>query len=354
MHVLFPRSTLLCAVIRAVPRSCCNIDMSRNWSGSGCRFYACPLRGKPLNGNILLIAWELGNQVNLMQRGTCDSRFFSLKGFYGRFVVFFVNSKLLKSRVMQPVTRAMETYVKWSGAYEWVNDFCNVIWWIIYEPQSSGDHQQVTGESTAVLKRITDNSNRFDRQTAKKDWCPKLKSTSLSLSVPLSRNVHLFQTRTKYCNNGPLLLIWPSAVILFFSRELTSSVSVSLSRWTVFVAGSLAGGGEARRGVGMPQAVCVLPHAHDGQLPIPEHHHSAGWCAIWLTTCFPAEQPHHRASRRLFWLRDTGKMNSPAIFAGILNSLLFLLSHPTIFSPFCAGALAVWQQYHMDRGRSLQ
>lgn len=42
----------------------------------------------------------------------------------------------------------------------------------------------------------------------------------------------------------------------------------------------VAGGGEARRGGGMSQAVRVLPHAHDGQLPVPEHHNSPGWGAI--------------------------------------------------------------------------
>lgn len=42
----------------------------------------------------------------------------------------------------------------------------------------------------------------------------------------------------------------------------------------------VAGGDEAERGGSMPQAVCVLPHAHDGQLPVPESHHSAGRCAL--------------------------------------------------------------------------
>lgn len=46
------------------------------------------------------------------------------------------------------------------------------------------------------------------------------------------------------------------------------------------MADSVAGGVEARRGGSMPQAVCVLPYAHDGQLPVPEPHHSADWCAI--------------------------------------------------------------------------
>lgn len=46
------------------------------------------------------------------------------------------------------------------------------------------------------------------------------------------------------------------------------------------MADSVAGGGEAGRGVSMPQAVCVLPHAHDGQLPVAEPHHSAGRCAV--------------------------------------------------------------------------
>lgn len=46
------------------------------------------------------------------------------------------------------------------------------------------------------------------------------------------------------------------------------------------MADSVAGGGEAGRGVGMPSTVCVLPYAHDGQLSVSEHHHSAGRCAI--------------------------------------------------------------------------
>lgn len=85
----------------------------------------------------------------------------------------------------------------------------------------------------------------------------------------------------------------------------------------------------------MSQVVCVLPYAHDGQLPVPEPHHSAGWCAIRLATCFLAEQPHHRASRRLFWLRDTGKkkkkrrsynqQNSSKVFCISFIISLFLL-----------------------------
>lgn len=46
------------------------------------------------------------------------------------------------------------------------------------------------------------------------------------------------------------------------------------------MADSLAGGGEAGRGGRMPQVVRVLPHAHDGQLPVPEPHHSAGRRAL--------------------------------------------------------------------------
>lgn len=46
------------------------------------------------------------------------------------------------------------------------------------------------------------------------------------------------------------------------------------------MANFVAGGGEAGRGVSMPKAVRVLPNAHDGQLPVPEPHHSAGRCAV--------------------------------------------------------------------------
>lgn len=53
-----------------------------------------------------------------------------------------------------------------------------------------------------------------------------------------------------------------------------------LLRWIHSVVGSVAGGGEARGGQRMPQAVRVLPHAHDGQLPVPELDHSAGWSAV--------------------------------------------------------------------------
>lgn len=68
----------------------------------------------------------------------------------------------------------------------------------------------------------------------------------------------------------------------------------------------MAGGVEARRGGSMSQAVRVLPYAYDGQLPIPEPHHRAGWRAVRLAAGFPAEQPHHGAPRRLLWLRDAG------------------------------------------------
>lgn len=72
------------------------------------------------------------------------------------------------SGLCNPVTTTMETYVKWSGRYSRLNDSCIVSWWIIYEPLCSGSHQQVTGESTAVLKTITDISNSLmDRQQRK-------------------------------------------------------------------------------------------------------------------------------------------------------------------------------------------
>lgn len=72
------------------------------------------------------------------------------------------------------------------------------------------------------------------------------------------------------------------------------------------MAGSVAGGAEARRGGSMSQVVRVLPDARDGQLPVPEPHHRAGRRAVRLAAGLPAEQPHHGASRRLLWLRDAG------------------------------------------------
>lgn len=98
------------------------------------------------------------------------------------------------------------------------------------------------------------------------------------------------------------------------------------------MAGPVAGGVEARRGGSMSQAVCVLPYAHDGQLPVPEPHHSTGWRAIRLATCFLAEQPHHRASRRLFWLRDTGKKIKIKIT--ISRILLKSFASPSLFRYF--------------------
>lgn len=96
-----------------------------------------------------------------MHSGTCDSRFLSLKGQFFRSFGDFSILNCLNLELYNRDTTVIETYVKWSGGYEWVNDFCNVIWLIIYKPQSSGDDQQVMGESTAVLKTITD--NRSDR-----------------------------------------------------------------------------------------------------------------------------------------------------------------------------------------------
>lgn len=68
------------------------------------------------------------------------------------------------------------------------------------------------------------------------------------------------------------------------------------------MAGSVAGGGEARRGESMPQVVCVLPYAHDGQLPVAEHHHSSSRGPLQLTARVPAEQPHHGAPHGLLRL----------------------------------------------------
>lgn len=99
------------------------------------------------------------------------------------------------------------------------------------------------------------------------------------------------------------------------------------------MADSVAGGSEAGWGHSMPQAVCVLPYAHDGQLPVPEPHHSAGWCALQLTTCFPPEQPHHRASRRLFWLWDTSEQSDNTIYRNYVQKCIFPLScHYSYFS----------------------
>lgn len=81
-----------------------------------------------------------------------------------------------------------------------------------------------------------------------------------------------------------------------------NSYLLSVCRWTVSMAGSVAGGGEARRGESMPQVVCLLPYAHDGQLPVAEHHHSSGWCPLQLAARFPAEQPHHRVTHGLLRL----------------------------------------------------
>lgn len=99
------------------------------------------------------------------------------------------------------------------------------------------------------------------------------------------------------------------------------------------MADSVAGGGEAGWGHSMPQAVRVLPYAHDGQLPVPEPHHSAGRCALQLTTCFPPEQPHHRASRRLFWLWDTSEQSDNTI--KIMGRNVFFLSHAIILIFLC-------------------
>lgn len=63
----FPCWTPLCAAIWAVPRRCCNIDENRNWSGSGDRFYACPLHFSAETSH--LVGWELGNRLGLVQIG---------------------------------------------------------------------------------------------------------------------------------------------------------------------------------------------------------------------------------------------------------------------------------------------
>lgn len=46
------------------------------------------------------------------------------------------------------------------------------------------------------------------------------------------------------------------------------------------MADTVAGGGEAGRGDSVPQALCLLPLAHDGQLPVPEPHHSSLRCPL--------------------------------------------------------------------------
>lgn len=127
-------------------------------------------------------------------------------------------------------------------------------------------HQQVMGENTVMLKGITDKGNEFYWVKRNQPDVHRTLLQQLLFSFPI-------QTE---------LLIAPFPTL-------------SLSRWTVSMADSVAGGGEARQGGSMSQIVCVLPYAHDGQLPVPEPHHSAGWCAVWLATRFPAEQPHHRA-----------------------------------------------------------
>lgn len=61
------------------------------------------------------------------------------------------------------------------------------------------------------------------------------------------------------------------------------------------MAGAVVGGGEAGRSRGLSEAVCVLPHAHDGQLPVPKLHLRARRRALRLPARLPAEQPHHGA-----------------------------------------------------------
>lgn len=74
----------------------------------------------------------------------------------------------------------------------------------MYEPQRSGNHQQVTGESTAVLKGITDNSDRFDRQQRKTGARTEI---NLSFFVCLSPQDHLLEQ-------------WPFAANLTFNCVL--------------------------------------------------------------------------------------------------------------------------------------
>lgn len=108
------------------------------------------------------------------------------------------------------------------------------------------------------------------------------------------------------------------------------------------MADSVAGGGEARRGGSMPQIVCLLPYAHDGQLPVAEPHHSSSWCPLQLAARFPAEQPHHRASHRLLRLWDAGK-KKPKTSAFFSTWVFFLEFSSLVFLPLvrrCCGCMA--------------
>lgn len=91
-------------------------------------------------------------------------------------------------------------------------------------------------------------------------------------------------------------------IFLVTTRGFQKLSLLSVCRWPVSMADSVAGGGEARRGESMSQIVCVLPYAHDGQLPVAEPHHSSSRGPLQLTARVPAEQPHHRASDRLLRL----------------------------------------------------
>lgn len=62
---------------------------------------------------------------------------------------------------------------------------------------------------------------------------------------------------------------------------------------------------------GMSEAVCVLPHTLDGQLPVSELHFRPGGRALRFPARLLAEQPHHRTQGGLLRLRDTGK---PGLF----------------------------------------
>lgn len=139
-------------------------------------------------------------------------------------------------------------------------------------------------------------------------------------------------------------------------NKIKSIICLCALRWFVTVADSVAGGGEAGRGFRMPQAVCVLPHAHDGQLPVPEPLHGTSRRALRLSTGFPAEQPHHRASRGLVWLRDPGDDGGCYQCCTLkwLSAFYLNPSIPLVSLNCSAGALALRQQHHVDWGRSVQ
>lgn len=187
MHALFPPRPLLCAVTRAVPRSAAILIRTETDPGlvAGFTRALCTSQRKhpsdrmrsrtPGQFNAGIHVWFTfvisDMSVNLWDLSALN----------------YWNPELCNLDVSHGRLCKARCWMK-------MNDLCNIIWWIIYEPNCSGNHQQVRDESTMVVNQsLKTAAGWWTDSTERPEWNDEV---SLLICVSLCRS-HTICTYSK-------------------------------------------------------------------------------------------------------------------------------------------------------------